>query len=98
MDAEILNIPGQVTDLLSRNKCPMMSTGGIGRKIFGYGFDSQHASYRKLLRVLNAMHDAGALFCITTPNNDNVWMLKARDLRVSAPSFASDYLDGELPF
>jgi len=98
MDAEILNIPGQVTDLLSRNKCPMMSTGGIGRKVFGYGFDSQHASYRKLLRVLNAMHEAGALFCITTTNNDNVWMLKARDLRVTRPDIAQLELDGEIPF
>lgn len=98
MDNEILDIPAQVTDLLSRNKVPMMSTGAIGQKLFGYGFDSKHASYRKLLRVLNKMTENDVLFGITTPNNDSVWMLRLRDLRVSRPQIASLELDGEIPF
>ncbi len=98
MNAEILNIPGQVIDLLSKNKTPMMSTGAIGRKIFGYSFDSKHVGYRNLLRVLNRMAENDVLFSITTPNNDAVWMLRARDLRVSYPDIAASLLDGEIPF
>lgn len=95
---ETNQIPVAVRDLLARDKFPMHCTGWIGRKLFGYKFETGGDDYRRLLRVLNQMEDNDTLLCLRTPNNDSVWMLRDRDVRVTHPDAYNELVIGDIPF
>ena len=87
----------QIIDVLAMAKMPMHTTAFIGRKIYGFNFGGEGYQYRKLLRMLNKLHETDILFCVGT-RESNVWMLQKRDFRVAAPNLAGSILDAELPY
>lgn len=91
-------IISQVMDLLTNDVNPMCSTDYLGRKLFGWGFDSHHDYYGKLCRTLNKLEAQNHVYKCGTKNGGNVWMLQRRDVRISNPFTYSTDLLGELPF
>lgn len=90
-------IIAQINDLMSRDKDPMCPTGYIGRKIFGYDYQSNSTQGQRLRKILNAMHKAKVVYKVGT-SEECVWMLRQRDVRVCLPEHYNSIFLGEIPF